>query len=461
MAPFAVFAFTWAVAGLVHNGSTGDLFRPSVDIAFTLAAWAVVLNPRSVARVAVMVLMLAPSIHAHAPYITNHWTVYTFGTAWMAVGLIVSGVRGRALPSGEALLAYLAPALRIATFIIYFWVVFHKLNETFFVPELSCATEMYGWLAAKFFLPDGAWTAPFAIWGTLIAEAAIPLLLLYRPTRVMGVLFGLVFHTMLGVNGFFNFTVVVTALYSLFLDQETFDRIADLREIDWIDRAARTLHAIAVHPATLWVGAGAFIVAMFVPGFVGWDAVQARTICRYSTEVVWLLYTICVGSLLALAWWKARSPLRPVAGFRLRGIAWAVAVVFIANGLSPYLGFKTENSFAMFSNLRTEGPYWNHYFVPRSFRVLSFQDDLVEVIASSDPGLERISGTERRMVFHSFHRHVSERPDISVRYRHAGVVHDVPRVADDPVLSVPPPAWQVRWLWFRPVAPPESTSCQH
>lgn len=461
LSAFAVFVGMWAVAGIVHNGSTGDLLNPSVDIVFTLAAWAVILKPTSVLRVACMVVALGPSIWFHAPYITNHWTVYTFGTVWMGVGLLVLGLRARALPSGDALLAYWAPALRIATFIIYFWVVFHKLNETFFDPELSCANEMYGWLAAKFFLPDGAWTAPWAIWGTLIAEAAIPLMLLFRQTRVVGVLFGLAFHTVLGVNGFFNFTVVVTALYSLFLDEDALRRVVSLREIPWADRAARSVVAFARHSATFWVGAAAFVLVMFVPAVTGWDAVQSRAVSRYSTEVVWLLYTGVVGTVLVVAWWNARREMQPEASFRLRGFAWAVAVVFIANGMSPYLGFKTENSFAMFSNLRTEGPYWNHYFVPRSTRVLSFQDELVEVVSSNDPSLEASAAKGGRIVFHTFHRHVSERPDVSVVYRRGGQVHHVPRVADDPVLSVSPPAWRNRWLWFRPVLPPEQTTCQH
>ena len=455
---FAVVAFTWAMGGLIHNGSTGDLFRVSIDILFTVAAWAVVLKPTSVRRFALMLAALAPSLWAHAPYITNHWTIYAFASAWLALGLGVLAVRDRALPSGGTLLAYCAPALRIATFIVYFWVVFHKLNSSFFDPELSCAVEMYGWLAGKFGLPDAPWTAPFAIWGTLLAEGGIPVLLLFRRTRLAGIVGGIGFHALLGINGFFNFTAVVTALYALFLDESFGRQLVALREIPWVARFADRTLAFARHPGALWGGSAAFVGAMFLPPIMGWDAEQARMICRYSTEGVWLLYTGAIGAVVVLAWWNGRQLMTEVS-FRVRGLGWALVVLFFINGTSPYLGFKTENSFSMFANLRTEGPHWNHYLVPSVVRVLAYQDELVQVVRSSDPGLTRSGDEGREIVFHDFHRHVALRPEISVLYRRGGQLFDVARVADDPVLSVPPPAW--RWLWFRPVTPLDRNYCRH
>ena len=459
---FAIFAFAWAWAGLIHNGSTGDLFRPSVDILFTLAAWAVVLKPNSVVRFVVMLAALAPSMWYHAPYITNHWMIYLLSCVWLAVGGAVLFFRaGRRLPEGDRWLEYCAPALRVSLLVVYFWVVFHKLNVTFFDPELSCAVEMYGWLAGKFGLPTGAWTARPAIWGTLLAEAGIPLLLAFRQTRFLGVFGGLLFHAMLGINGFFNFTAVVTALYALFLGEDLGRRLAQLREVAWAGVWADRLAAAARHPA-LWVGGSlAAIGMMFVPSVTGWDAATSRSICRYATEGVWLLYTLAIVAILAAAWWHTERPWAPKVPFRLGFAGALVVATFIVNGTSPYLGFKTENSFSMFANLRTEGPYWNHYIVPRGVRFLSFQDELVTIVSSNDPDLQGMAGPDRSKVFLEFRRALADKPDASVVYTRGGREFTVARVADDPTLSQPLPGWQDRWLWFRPVSPPESTTCTH
>jgi hypothetical protein len=63
--------------------------------------------------------------------------------------------------------------------------------------------------------------------------------------------------------------------------------------------------------------------------------------------------------------------------------------LLVLNSLSPYLGLKTESSFTMFSNLKTEGPYWNHAFIPEAVKVFPYQDQLVRVTDSNDPVLER------------------------------------------------------------------------
>jgi hypothetical protein len=89
-----------------------------------------------------------------------------------------------------------------------------------------------------------------------------------------------------------------------------------------------------------------------------------------------------------------------------------VPVIVFLNGLSPYLGLKTENSFAMFSNLRTEGNVSNHYILPASFQVFDFQKDMVEIVSSSDPYLHSLAATNKIMVFFDFKNYVAQfRPE--------------------------------------------------
>jgi hypothetical protein len=61
-------------------------------------------------------------------------------------------------------------------------------------------------------------------------------------------------------------------------------------------------------------------------------------------------------------------------------------LLVLFNGLCPYLSLKTESAFAMYANLRTEGNRNNHLFMPR-FKLAGYQDDLVEIVGSSDDQL--------------------------------------------------------------------------
>jgi hypothetical protein len=81
-------------------------------------------------------------------------------------------------------------------------------------------------------------------------------------------------------------------------------------------------------------------------------------------------------------------------------------LVFL-NGTSPYLGLKTEYSFAMFSNLRTEGGVSNHWIVPASTQIFDYQKDMVEIVRSSDPKLQRAANNKQLLVFFRFKNYVA------------------------------------------------------
>ena len=58
-------------------------------------------------------------------------------------------------------------------------------------------------------------------------------------------------------------------------------------------------------------------------------------------------------------------------------------LAFMANGMGPYIGWKQEFSFAMFSNLRPDR--WTHFIVPkRLFAVIPRYLEVIE-LAGADP----------------------------------------------------------------------------
>ena len=61
-------------------------------------------------------------------------------------------------------------------------------------------------------------------------------------------------------------------------------------------------------------------------------------------------------------------------------------------GLTPHLGLKNVQVFAMFSNLRTEGGNTNHLFIPSSFQLFDNLEDLVTIKRSNRRKLNSLSG---------------------------------------------------------------------
>jgi hypothetical protein len=147
-------------------------------------------------------------------------------------------------------------------------------------------------------------------------------------------------------------------------------------------------------------------------------------------------------------WW--RQPLLLVA-----------PLLVFANGFSPYLGLKTENSWAMFSNLQTEGDRWNHLFAPRAMRIFPFQDDLVRVMESSDPYLAYNPRRPVQLVPFELRRYLKDHPDVEIRYRIDGSVHEARPARSDPWLMQPQPWILEKILLFRPVKPAGRNTCSH
>ena len=96
-------------------------------------------------------------------------------------------------------------------------------------------------------------------------------------------------------------------------------------------------------------------------------------------------------------------------------------LVFL-NGFCPYLGLKTESSFAMFANIRTEGGRNNHLFMP-SVPLAGYQTDIVQIISSTDGELQSLADRRRGLIYVEFRRMLSKltSPKFEVRFVRNGV----------------------------------------
>jgi hypothetical protein len=141
-------------------------------------------------------------------------------------------------------------------------------------------------------------------------------------------------------------------------------------------------------------------------------------------------------------------------------------LVMCLNSLSPYVGYKTTNSVSMYSNMRTENGENNHFFMPR-LALFAYQDDIVEVLDSSDPAIAELKGwpvlygdPEVRLpayiTYFELRRAVSRSANTGlwVRYKRNGVERYYNRTLaqnPDKDLGVRHPIWLEKTAMFRPI----------
>jgi hypothetical protein len=172
---------------------------------------------------------------------------------------------------------------------------------------------------------------------------------------------------------------------------------------------------------------------------------------------------------------------------------YALLALVVLNVLCPYLGLKTENSFAMFSNVLTEGDiaHWNSLILPQSMRVFHFEDHLVvvksvrlvdtvdpadapdaeDVASAADsgnaPGLPELRPDDRfQLVEFEFRRNVAMachhyKQPIEIDYEIDGVPHHVADAHKVPELANGNGYLLEKLLYFRKVPNSPYGICLH
>ncbi len=433
-----VFARLWGVAALAHlagNPAYGGLIPSAEPVGVLLAllglvATGVILRP---GRAAVLVLMLLVvlSALAEAPVLGNHWLL----AALLALAYLLTGGAWHRFE----------PAARTGLLVFYSFAAFAKLNTGFLDPVTSCGVFHLDQAIGAVGLPpldSGSVPALLAAWGPAAIELSVPVLLLLRPTRRVGVLVAVGFHTALSFDPaqhFYDFTAVLLPLFLLFLDDATFVRINRWgragagRARSWLRAAVLvvgvTTTAASVLPASrgsaAWLESGSFL----------WWA-------GYVALLVFAL--VGPGRVAALSW-------------RVGPAGVALAILVAANGLSPYLEVKSAYGWNMYSNLVVVDGTSNHLLVP-AWPLRAGHQDLVRVLATDDPGLARYVSEDYLLPWPTFRTYLADRPDASVSYRRGAETGVVDRVGDSD-LGAPVPWWW-RWLPLRSVHRTTPATCQ-
>lgn len=457
----ALFAFLLGMGVLFHQ-SVHDWGATGRGLALSCLAIFLVLRPGSLGRFLALVVCLGAYVAWDMPKVVNHWMLMGLVSLSALLCTAWAAWRGRRTGAGlepGALYAVLAPVLRIEVVLMYAFATLAKLNAAFFDPATSCAVSLARQVP---FVTWQDWMAGPAIWGTLLLEGGLPLLLLFPRTRIPALAAGFAFHLVLAWQRFVPFSGFVMAFYALFLPDDLPARLASWRAAHprvaaLLARVEAATHSTLAFPllAGLWLLGAATLERGWLP-----EATLAEA--RWTgVRVAFLGYALLVFSAVAAALrlpgaWRYRP-----GAFRLATPLLLAGPLLVAlNGLSPYLGLKTMTSFTMFSGLQTEADLWNS-LLPQRMRVFHFQDELVEILDSSDPHLAGHAGPDDRWVPFQFADYASARPEISVSYALGGQVREVARVADDPWLSERPPRLLRHLFWFRPVRPPQPGVCPY
>ncbi len=334
---------------------------------------------------------------------------------------------------------------------LYFWTVFNKLNVDFLTPAVSCATFLLNKSIriSAFIHDEGTLTLVYraAIFATLVFEALIPILLLTRRYRVVGILVGFVFHLGLAVTHF-DFTAAMTAFYAFLLPPRLADRLV----------------AAATGPPRVILAVQVVGVAMVLVV----AALSRRLPYLQSFNVAFGAWTLCTAAVVFVMVrariWTFLGEAAPRGEWKYWQLLFPAAV--LANGLMPYVGLKTDYSLSMYSNLRTEGGRTNHLLVTAPFYLADFQNDIVFITETEIDALRQFRGGGLALTYFEFNRVIQQqlragayRQRLTFR-RHDREYH-VTDLRDLEMAGRPNPLWLNKLFRFRDVQLGERVACVH
>lgn len=426
-------------------------------IATIVAAFHVLHRATMASFMSLVVLQVLHTI-ADAPFNPDHWLLIFFVNVSILFSVFTSWLRFGRIDE-TFLYRQLASAGRLLFLVCYGFAALSKYNTHFLGPASSCGTELAKiQMQVSPWLQYVAWPS-IAGWVTVVCESAVVLLLLAPRMRKYGILLGLLFHTALVISpgiAVFDFSVTVFTMLFLFAPADFADRFRErMAEFTSERPLGSVLHHVKlpllITGCGFMVGRSALNGAMYGDPSIG--------------TVTWLINMIIAATLIYFSglvlFGQNAIPVGPPPRQRLTFAHYAILGVALFNGACPYLGLKTQGSFTMFSNLRTEGGEWNHLLVPERMRVFSrYQDDLWQVARIDDRRIQR-DFVERECLVPGFElrRAARKNPDLSmVVVREGHEIHLAPARLDPNLAELP--SWlAMKLLIFRPVTPDGSPYC--
>lgn len=476
-AAYSLFAALFAVFIFFHQGQWSYWKVTPWHVVVSLAAVLVLFMPQRVLTLGLLAGSVLCTFFVELPWVSNHWMLAAFLCLSILSAMAYNLVKRGKIEAGQLYLDF-APIMRWQLVIVYFFTVFHKVNKDFLDPKLSCAVDHYHNLSQVVpFLPTGNWTAYAAIYGTLVVETLMFMMLAIPRTRVLGVLLAMVFHYALAINGFPNFSALAFAMMMLFLPvtfpQDLARKWNDSFVPLWRGRIQRNawggLWQVGFCLAIAGIGVVAYLAYHAKPlpiDFVREPWRFGRNNLSLLLHSAWKFYGVLV--MVIVIWTVYGKPFTPTPRALKPATIWfwiLPALVFL-NGIGPYLGLKTETSFSMFSNLRTEMREENHVLIRKNLYLLPHQNDVVSMVYSTDFNLNRVARLGHQVPFWELKSYVSRKKDanqgrFSLAYLKNGNLVTITDASTDPIFAEHIPWWKRKLLFYRTIRLGQANSCDH
>jgi len=221
-------------------------------------------------------------------------------------------------------------------------------------PSVSCAVifgdEFADWINVS--VSNSTVLSYMVIALTIVAEVAIPVLLMIRPLRRLGVAVGFVFHTALAlepIGHVFDFTTVLFVLFFLFLSP------ADSSKLN------SRVQQIREHPAFNARSAG--LLSVMIVGNVIVYHLRIAGVWLFDWPFFIAYVVVLFRALRPILQQRPTTP-APKLAFRLAPIMAVVVLLTSLNAVSPYLELRSAGAFNMYANLHTFDGETNHYLLP-------------------------------------------------------------------------------------------------
>lgn len=364
------------------------------------SALLLLLRPGSARLLFLLMLISTVSTVVQAPAQSNHTMLRSMLLVGYWMSFIYAMARGR--PIGD-IFANFTLAGRGALLVMYFYGIFHKINEGFLDPAYSCAAALWDQMLPPMSWIQNVYFDYVGIYATFIIEGFLILALLVPKTRHVGMVGGIAFHMFLALSNFaayISFTTLTIAIHVLFLSRGQIDQINLSQDMVWLrERVGKLTNKLA------------FMILLFVGGYamkLGYHHIGS--LCLLPTVLVICFLIIRHGRRLEED--KTRQH-----GTAAYVIGAFVTTLFFANGAMPYLGLKTAQTVAMFSNLRLEGGVSNHLVFQEPPKLFSYLDD-VAVMTGDNVDLD-FPIFQRRgfgMIYYDLLARLADHPDVRVSF---------------------------------------------
>lgn len=426
----------------------------------------------------VLIAAVVKALYFYLPGIPHGYVPGALTTLFLLVALWRALFGPPSVGPGDDYLERVFPILRVAVVMMYVWAVIQKLNWDYFNPEVSCAAKLHIEIAAYFggLIPTAPWTLMAAAVGSLVFELGIPILLLMRKTRFAGFVAAVVFHLWLSIHpaaGIFSFTSLILAILVFFLPFSWGVQLQGLwdRQLNWLGRGDIARGRSRARALVV----GVFFITLIIQATLYLTIERSYAVFHKANRVgffAFFAWGCWIGSCYLLAGWKARGGAGVLPGRARWSLAWVGLIPILLNGAYPWLGGRTQTSFSMYSNLRSEGE-GNHLFLKR-IDLFKFQTDMIDVRESAPNilgpskrprGIQQFANIGHHLIpWFEFRRLVSEMTgDFEVTYVRKGQELALGRKNGenygDPLAFEPLPLLQRKFLWFRRLESLEGPMC--